>query len=532
VCSASALAGAAGAQVLREGGNAFDAAIATAAAEAVVLPSKCGIGGEVFALFYEASTGKVSGLRGSGRAPMTATPDYFISRGHTAIPVTGPLAVSVPGEVHAWGAILKRFGSQKWDRLLAPAIELAAEGFPLARHIGSLFSNSRGNEQVLREYPGSAKNFVKPDGTRYAEGDLLVQSDLAKSLQRVARNGAKEFYTGALAKEIATGFAADGGLISEKDLAAHETLIYDNPPSIDYHGHEIVATALPSHGVLTLEVLSLMAGFDIGSMGHNTSESVHTMVEAKRLAFADRLAYQGDPEVVPDRTLDLLSEAYTTARRKQIDPARAAGTERAGELSPAGSASSTSYFCVIDAEGNAVSFIHSLSHYFGSAYVPGNTGILMNNRAGACFFLNESHPNVLAPGKRTVNTIHSYMVKKDGKLELVGGTPGGDGQPQWNAQVISNVLDHGMGPQEAVDAPRWLHAPGTYARTHDQPVALSLEAGFAGSAIAGLRAKGHSAMPLSESVVQGAVQLIAIDPETGVHVGATDRRCDGYPIPE
>ncbi|MEE8519389.1 MAG: gamma-glutamyltransferase, partial [Dehalococcoidia bacterium] len=500
---------------------------------AVVLPSKCGIGGEVFALFYEASTGKIRGLTGSGRAPMAASPDYFLSRGHSLVPVTGPLAVSVPGEVHAWKTILDRFGTQKWERLLAPAIELAAQGFPLARHIGSLFSEARGNAEAIRQYPASAKTFIKADGSRYGEGDILVQSDLAASLRRISTGGAEEFYTGGLAKEIAAGFAADGGLITEEDLAAHGTLIYDDPPSVPYHGHEIFATALPSHGPLTLELLSLVGGFDIAAMGHNTAESIHTMVEAKRLAFADRLAFHGDPEVVEDRVSELLSEEYARERRKQVDPSKAATAVPAGNPSPAGAAaSSTSYFCVIDAEGNAVSFIHSLSHYFGSAYVPGNTGILMNNRAGACFFLDQDHPNVLAPGKRTINTIHSYMVKRDGKLELAGGTPGGDGQPQWNAQVLSNVLDHGMDAQAAVDAPRWLHAPGTYARTFDQPVELSLEEGFDVGTAKGLEAKGHSTKPYAESVVPGAVQLITVDPETGVHVGATDRRCDGFPIPE
>jgi gamma-glutamyltranspeptidase/glutathione hydrolase len=284
---------------------------------------------------------------------------------------------------------------------------------------------------------------------------------------------------------------------------------------------------------LTLELLSLLDGFDLASMGHNTAEAIHTMVEAKRLAFADRLAYVGDPEFVRVPMDELLSPAYAAERRKQIDPLKAADIVPAGELAHSGAPTpSTSYFNVIDKDGNAVSFIHSLSQYFGSGFVAGDTGILLNDRAGRGFYLDEGHVNVIAPGKKTINTIHNYMVFKDGLPVLVGGTPGGDNQPQWNAQAISNVIDHGMDVQEAADQPRWTHFPGTDPRSIDQEMVLRMEAGFADEVVQSIETKGHKVVPYPTIGTPGAVQLIGIDHERKVHSGGTDRRSDGYPTPE
>jgi gamma-glutamyltranspeptidase/glutathione hydrolase len=530
VCSTSPLAGAIGAQVLREGGNACDAAIAVAAAEAVVLPPMCGIGGEVFALIYDAKSKRIHGVSGGGRAPMGATREYFVERGYKKMPPDGPLCPSVPGEVHAWETIVDNFGTKKLKDLIAPAIELAEEGFPLPRRIGSYFTS---HFEKLKKYPTSARVYIKADGTPYKEGDVLRQPDLARSLRVVAKGGAKEFYKGDLARDIARGFAEGGGLINEHDLAGQKTVLYDNPPSVGYHGHTVHATALPSQGVLTLELMSLLDGFDLASTGHNTVETIHTMVEAKRLAFTDRLAYIGDPEFVEVPMDTLLSPEYATRRRKLIDPAKAADIVPAGELRDSASPNpSTSYFCVIDAEGNAVSFIHSLSQYFGSGFVAGNTGILLNDRTGRGFYLDEGHVNVIAPGKRTINTIHNYMVTKGDDLVIVGGTPGGDNQPQWNSQVLSNIIDHGMDPQTAADQPRWTHFPGTDPRSIDEPMVLRMEDGFDEDVVKGLEAKGHKIAPYPNVGTPGAVQLIAIDPATGVHTGGTDGRCDGFPIPQ
>ncbi len=533
VCSASPLAGAIGAQVLREGGNAFDAAIATAAAEAVTLPPMCGLGGEVFAVLYEASTGRMYGLVSSGPAPMRASRDHFVGLGYEKMPTSGPLSPAVPGEVRAWGAILERFGTRALGALIAPAADLADAGFPLPAAIGSDFAHLVGNGKVLRDYPASAKAFLRPDGRPYEPGDVLVQKDLARSIRRVADGGVEEFYTGGLARDIAAAFAAAGGLIDEADLAGQAAHLTDDPPSVEFHGHRVFATPLPSHGVLTLEILSLLDGFDLAAMGHNTAESIHVMAEAKRLAYADRLAYVGDPEFVQVPTAELLSKEHAARRRALIDASRAADAVPAGELTHSAAPSPhTSYFAIVDAAGNAISYIHSNSAVFGSGFVAEGTGILFNNRVGRGFSLDAGHVNVLEPGKRSVNTIHSYMVTREGALRFVGGTPGGDSQPQWNAQVLSRVIDHGMDVQEAADAPRWVHFPGTDPASIDREMELRMEDGFDDDVRSGLVARGHKVVPYAEEMMVGAVQLIAIDPGTGVREGGTDRRCDGYPIPE
>ena len=531
VCSASPQAGAAGAQTLRDGGNAFDAAVAVAAAEAVTLPMMCGVGGEVFALLYHAASGKCLAVSGSGRAPMAATRDYFTSRGYAKMPPDGPLTPAVPGEVRAWRTILDEFGSRSLASLMEPAMELAEEGFPLPPRSASYFSN---HYDKIAKYPATAQAFIKPDGSPYLVGDVLAQPNLARSLRRIADNGPDEFYEGALGGEIAQAVQDAGGLIAESDLAAQRTAITADPPSVRYRGRDVYATALPSQGMLTLELLSLLDGLDLAALGHNAPASIHTMVEAKRLAFADRLAYVGDPEFTRVPLEELLSPEYAAERRKLIDPKRAApGVVRAGELAhSAAPTPSTSYFCVADKHGNAVSFIHSLSQYFGSGFVAGDTGVLLNDRAGRGFYLDEGHVNVIAPGKRTINTIHAYMAFADGKPALIGGTPGGDNQPQWNAQAVSNVFDHGMDVQEAADAPRWTHFPGTDPRTIDEPMALRMEDGFDEETKRALRALGHNVADYPAVGTPGAVQLIAIDHERGVRSGGTDRRSDGYPIPE
>ena len=531
VGSASPQAGAVGAQVLREGGNAFDAAVAVAAAEGVTLPMMCGMGGEVFALLWHAASGKLYGVSGSGRAPMGASRDYFVSRGYVKMPPDGPLTPAVPGEVNAWQTILDRLGTRSLASLLEPAIGLASEGYPLPARSASYFVKPYYDK--LAKFPTTARVFIKPDGEPYLLGDVLRQPDYARSLRRVAEGGPDEFYRGALGKEIARGIADGGGLIDEDDLAAQETSFYEDPPRVRFHGHDVYATGLPSQGALTLELLSLLDGFDLAALGHNTAACIHTMVEAKRLAFTDRLAYIGDPEFVRVPLDELLSPEYAEQRRRLIDPDRAASIVSAGELAhSAAPTPSTSYFNVVDKDGNAVSFIHSLSQYFGSGFVAGDTGILLNDRAGRGFYLDEGHVNVIAPGKRTINTIHAYMAFKDGLPVLVGGTPGGDNQPQWNAQAISNVIDHGMNVQEAADAPRWTHFPGTDPRSIDEPMRLRMEDGFDPGVVRALEEKGHEIAEYPAVGTPGAVQLIGIDHERGVFSGGTDRRSDGYPTPE
>ena len=524
VCSASSLAASAGVRVLQEGGNAFDAAVAVAAAETVTLPPMCGIGGEVFALLYQASTGKLYGLTGSGRAPQAATRDYFVSKGYTKMPPHGPLTPAVPGEVHAWQTILEAFGSRSLASLMEPAIDLAENGFPILSRISAFYTS---HVDKLRLYPSTAATFTR-DGQPFLAGDVLVQRDLARSLKRIAANGPREFYEGALAGELASAIQAAGGLITADDLAHHDSLLYDNPPSVTYRGHTVATNALPSQGLLILELLNIMEGFDLAGMGHNSADAIHAVAEAKKLAFADRLAYVGDAEFVATPLEALLSKEFAAERRGHIDMQHASGSVSAGALPETDG--DTTYFCVADAQGNAVSFIHSLSLYFGSGFVAGDTGILLNDRVGRGFYLEEGHPNVVAPGKRTINTIQTWMALKEGVPVLVGGTPGGDRQPPWNAQVISNVLDFGMGVQEAAEAPRWNNFPGSDPATVEQPYQLRLEAGIGQETAAELERRGHRVAPMTPNETPGAVQIIAIDPVTGVRTGGSDPRADGYPV--
>ncbi len=529
VCSASPLAGAIGAQVLRSGGNAFDAAVAVAAGEAVTLSPMCGLGGEVFALFYEASTGKVYDITGSGAAPTGATRDFFVSKGYTKMPPEGPLTPSVPGAVAAWQTITTRFGTRTLAELIEPAIGLAEHGYPIPGRIGAYYAMYA---DKINRYPSTAAVFAK-DSHTLVPGDVIVQPALARTLRRIADGGADEFYRGALAQEIASAVQAAGGLMTAEDLARHKTRVAEAAASTDYRGFTVYANAPPSQGYMLLEVLNIVEGFDLPAMGYDSGEAAHVLTEALKLAFADRLAYLGDPEFVEVPLAGLLSKEFANERRQSIDRGHASKSADAGAPAQltAGVSPSTSYFCVVDAEGNAASYIHSISQYFGSGFVAGETGVLLNDRVGRGFYLDEGHPNVVEPGKRTMNTIQTYMVLRDGKPALVGGTPGGDRQPSWNLQVISNVLDHGLNVQEAADLPRWQHFPGSDPATADRPFELRVEAGFNPASVAALEGLGHAVAAVPSDQTAGSVQLIAIDQATGVRSGGTDRRSDGYPIP-
>lgn len=530
VCSASPLAGSIGANVLKSGGNAFDAAIAVAAAEAVVLPPMCGIGGEVFALLYESSSGKVYDITGSGRAPKNATAEYFTSKGYTKMPPEGPLTPTVPGELHAWQTILEQFGTQDLANLIAPAIRLADQGFPLPGRIGTYFEAYK---DKISNYPSTKKIYLNGDSP-FVPGDLLVQKDLAETLRRISSKGIGEFYQGALAEEIADAIISAGGLMTSEDLAGQKTVVTEAKASTNYRGNTVFASAPPSQGYMLLEVLNILENYDLRSMGWGSAESIHLMVEALKLGFIDRLHYLGDPDFIDVPLNRIISKEYAKIRSEGIDPKFSSNDPSAGtpDQLQSGTSQSTSYFNVIDSQGNCVSFIHSLSQYFGSGFVAGNTGVLLNDRAGRGFYLVENHPNVIAPLKRSMNTIQAYMVIKDGRPILVGGTPGGDRQPSWNIQMITALLDYGVNVQAAADTPRWHHFPGSDPATSDLPFELRFEEGFDDETLKSLSNKGHDVKPVPEGQTPGAVQLIQINPLSNTRIGGTDRRSDGYPMPE
>ena len=523
VVSISPLAASAGARVLAEGGNAFDAAIATASVEAVTVPPACGVGGEPFVIMHDAKTGQAHGMNGSGKAPMAASRDFFVKRGHKHMPLQGPLAAAIPGEVLGWEQINERFGTRPLAKLLEPAIGYAEDGFAISEQLAGGFKAL--NDKLAR-FPYSREIFTR-DGSPLLPGEILVQKNLARTLKAVASGGAEAFYTGDIAREMARAFQEAGGLYTEQEFADHRNVWYQPPISSTYRGHTIYETTPPSHGFMLLEILNILEGYDLAGMGFYTAESVHTMVEAKKLAFADRNRYAGDPDFVDTPLSELISKPFAALRRRLIDAA--AGYYEPGPVAaPIPGDGNTSYFCVVDKEGNALSFIHSLSMGFGSGFVAGNTGVLLNNRIGRGFSLVEGHPNVIEGGKRTMHTLNAYMVMREGRPYLVGGTPGGDRQIAWNAQVITNVLDHGMNAQEAVEAPRWTSTPGTDPHNVEDPFVLELEGGMEESEVEALRDRGHEVVTHPGRVFGGSAKLIVIDPATQVRTAGSDPRTDGH----
>ena len=523
VATAHPLSALVGMNVLMRGGNAVDAAIATAAVECVVLPAMCGLGGDAFAIVYEARSGQLTAINGSGIAPATATRDYFVSHGYKKMPLYGMLSVAVPGAVDVYEKLWRRFGTMDWAELWEPAIRLAEDGHPLGERMSGRIAES---EAKLAKFPTSARIFL-PYGRVPAPGDILVQKELAASMRLVAKGGADAFYRGEIARRIVAFSRENGGLFTEEDFAGHSSDIY-TPLRTTYRGYEVYETAPPSQGLIVLEELNLVEGFDLQGMGFLSAQAIHTMVEAKKLAFADRLRHCADPRFVKNPLPQLLSKAHAARRRRLIDPERA--MDSVPGTDPEDLVGDTTYFAVVDRDGNAVSFIHSLSASFGSGVVAGDTGILLNNRAGRGFSLVEGHINVIEPGKRTMHTLNCYMIFRDGKPWVVGGTPGGDQQPQWNLQIITDLIDFGLNVQEAAEAPRWFSFPGTDPEFVDEPFELWVEDRIAPEVRHALEAKGHRVKVLGPWDSGGVVQLIMIDQERGVLLGGSDPRGGGLAL--
>ncbi len=523
VVSGHPLASAAGLRVLLSGGNAMDAAVATAAVLGVVQPMMSGVGGDTFLLYFHAREGRVWALNGSGIAPYAATREFFVDRGYTRMPFRGMLSVSVPGAVDAMVTALERWGSGRFSlaQLLEPAIFYAEEGFPVTEKVSAWIREA---EEVLKAYPSTARIYL-PQGRPPQPGEVLVQKDLAETLRRIAQGGCEVFYRGELARTIVQYCRAHGGLLTEREFAEHRSEIYE-PLETTYRGYRVLTTAPPSQGLILLEMLNLLEEFELARLGWGSPDTVHLMVEAKKLAFADRLGYVGDPRFVDNPLGTLLSKEYARRRAREIHPLRASAEVWPGALRE--ELGATTYFAVADAEGNLVSYITSLSASFGCAEVVEGTGILLNNRAGRGFTLEAGHPNVIAPGKRTMHTLMCFMAfHPDGRPFLVWGTPGGDGQPQWCAQVFTNLVDFGMNVQQAVEAPRWLSFPGTDPADLPAPFELRMEPGFPEETVAELRRRGHRVVPMSGFA--GGAQVILVDP-AGVYHGGSDPRVDGAAV--
>jgi gamma-glutamyltranspeptidase/glutathione hydrolase len=517
------LASVAGLRVLQEGGNAIDAAVCAAAVLGVVTPMMTGLGGDTFVLYYQAATGRVLALGGSGAAPRGATPEFFRERGHDTMPLRGMLSPSVPGAVDAMATALAAWGSGRFSlgRLLEPAVHYADAGFPVTERVAAWLDEGA---PVLARYPSSARIFL-PEGRPPRAGEVLVQRDLARSLRAIAEEGPRVFYEGALAREIAAYARAHGGLLDAPDLAAHRSEVA-SPVAVAWRDLVVHTTPPPSQGFVLLEVLQILADDDLGALPWGSPEAVHLAVEALKLAFADRLAYVGDPRFVQNPLGRLLDPAYGRERRRALDPRRAQEAVPPGGIhEPVGE---TTALVAADGDGNVVSYITSLSAAFGCGEVIDGTGILLNNRAGRGFTLERGHPNVVAPGKRTMHTLMAFLATRGGQPYLAWATRGGDAQAQWDFQVWSSIVHHGMNVQEAVERPRWQSFPATDPATSGSPFELRMEAGFPAGTYEALQRLGHRVVAPRPS--SGGVQVVQVDAGRRVYAGGSDPRADGCAI--
>jgi len=528
IATAKATASGVGLAVMARGGNAVDATIAAALSLNVTYPLMCGLGGDVFALIHEAATGKTYGVNASGIAPYNATPEYFQERGMAEMPPQGMLAVAVPGAVRAYFDILERWGTMSFAELAQPALRYARNGFVVTPQIAAHFAAHR---EDLARYPSSARVFL-PGGEAPRAGEVLRQPELAASLQLLVEQGPAALYGGALGERILEYANANGGIWRGDEWATQRTDIYEPAPSVNYRElYQVYQTAPPSQGLILLEELNLVEGFELTRYDGRPEEppqadaaSTHALIESKKLAFADRNRHVGDPRMVDFPWQSLLSKEFAARRRQEIDLGRAAGRVDGAEMA----GDTTSHVCV-DASGNMVSFIHSLSNAFGCCEVAGDTGILLNNRAGRGFVLQPGHPNCIAPGKRTMHTLNTYLVTKEGRAYAVGNTPGGDGQPQWNLQVITNLLDLDMSVAEALAAPRWTSHPGTDPLGLGRPVELVVESRMSEAVRQRLADLGHRLRVVGPWAGGGDAMLIRLGPGR-VLEGASDPRGEGVAV--
>ncbi len=419
VAAAHYLATQAGLHILQQGGNAVDAALATNVAMTVVYPSTCSAGGDIFMLIWEAKTQQLHALNGSGRAPTGLTPEYFAARRMQQIPTTGPLSINVPGAVDGWFEALGRFGSLSAEEIFAPAIEFAEEGVPVTPKLSGWLK--RAARTVLGPYDMSAAIFL-PGGKAPGAGDILHQPHLARTYKTLVREGRDAFYRGPLARTITQYVQRIGGVLRVEDMAAHHS-DWVRPISTQYRDYDVYEFPPNSQGITALEMLNIIEGYDLRSLGYQSAEYLHILLEAKKLAFADRDRYISDPTFVDIPVERLISKAYAEQQRARINLKRAArqigpGLEKEGD---------TTYLCTVDRAGNVVSLIQSLYNGFGSGVVGGDTGVLLHNR-GSYFSLDPRHVNYLQPGKRTMHTLTPAMVLRNSRPIIVLGSMGGDAQ--------------------------------------------------------------------------------------------------------
>lgn len=502
--------------ILKQGGNAIDAAIAANAVLGVVEPTGAGIGGDLFAIVWDAKNKALVGLNASGRSPKSLKKSYFAEQGLTKIPAFGPLPVSVPGAVDGWFMLHERFGSLPMTTLLTPAIQYAREGFPVSELIAYYWGV---NAKRIGQYPDFAATFL-PNGRPLKKGEIFTNVGLAVTYEKIATGGRDAFYKGDIARAIGAYMQANGGFLSYDDLASH-TSEWVNPVSTNYRGYDVWELPPNGQGIAALQILNILEGYDIDGMGFGSTDYIHTFVEAKKLAFADRAKFYADPAFHDIPTEQLISKQYANTRRALISPIKAAQRVDAGMVD-----GDTIYMTVADKDGNMVSLIQSNYRGMGSGMSPPGLGFVLQNR-GELFTLEEGHYNEYAPGKRPFHTIIPAFVTRNGQPWLSFGVMGGATQPQMHVQILVNMIDFGMNLQEAGDAPRILHSGSSSPTGHlmTEGGYISLESGFDPKVIRELQKRGHVIRDVVGAY--GGYQAIMKESEHGVYYGASESRKDG-----
>jgi gamma-glutamyltranspeptidase/glutathione hydrolase len=516
VATSQPLASQAGIDVLKRGGNAVDAAIAVAAVLNVTEPLMTGIGGDAFIMIYSPKTKKLEGLNASGRAPRALNLEYFTSRKIAQMPVNGMEPITVPGAFDGWVALLEKHGTMKLAELLAPAIGYAESGFPVMEKTAADWAP----EVPRLKLSAAAASTYLVNGEAPRAGAIFYQKNLARTLRTLARGGRDAFYRGEIARAIVDYCRTNGGFLSMEDFAAQKSE-WVEPISTTYRGYTLYELPPNGQGVTALLLLNILEGIDLKSMRAEPGRYYHTLIEATKIAFADRNRFIADPVFFKTPVKALLSKDYAATRRALINPAAAIDPPAYGDIR---TGSDTTYFTVVAKDRNAVSFINSIFSPFGSAIVAGDTGVLLQNR-GVGFSLEPGHPNRIEPGKRPFHTLIPAMVFKDDRFLMSYGVMGGDVQAQGHVQVLVNLIDRGLNLQQAIDAPRVRYISGRGVMMDDELTTPVID---------DLIKRGHErVMPtpgMTHRALMGGAQAIMLDPETGSLLGASDVRKDGLAL--
>ncbi len=516
VATSQPLATQVGLDILKQGGNAIDAAIAANAMLGLVEPTGSGIGGDLFAIVWSAEEKKLYGLNASGRSPRTLTKAVFAEKGLNKVPSFGPLPVSVPGAVDGWFELHSKFGSLPVTAILTPSIEYARNGFPVSELIAYYLQM---NADRIGQYDGFAETFM-PGGKVPKKGDVFKNPGLAATYEKIATGGRDAFYKGDIARTIAAYMKEQGGYLTLDDLASH-TSEWVEPVSANYRGYDVWELPPNGQGIAALQILNILERYDIEGMGFGSADYIHTFVEAKKLAFEDRAKFYADMAFTSVPVDWLVSKDYAAERQQLINPEKAAKRYDAGMYE-----GDTVYLTVADKDGNMVSLIQSNYRGMGSGMTPPELGFVLQNR-GELFTMQEGHANEYAPGKRPFHTIIPAFVTRNGKPWLSFGVMGGATQPQMHAQIIVDLIDFGMNLQEAGDAPRILHSGSSSPTGHLMLDGgqVHLESGFSETVKRELMERGHTLQPVVG--IYGGYQAIMLDSQRGVYFGASESRKDG-----